>query len=368
MRRGWVPLARRNLLRQRLRLALSVAGVGLALLLVLALSAIYSGILRQVTAYPDKAGSPVIVSQRGVETMHMATSAIPREVTDRIRRDPRVARAEPILYVTATLGERAPVVVYLIGYHGAGGPWAMASGHKPPGPGEIIIDRQAASQLAVGVGGRVRALGQELRVVGLASGTASVITSVAFVDIDTFRRAAGTQSGASYLLVWPRHGLSPSEAARGIERDYPVTAQSQSQFSTSERRIVSDMSTGLIRGMLVIGFIVGVAVAALSMYTTTTSRLRDYAVLKAIGMRNLHLYALVSRQAALTVGAALAGALLLLGAMAFAIPRLNPSMRLVLTGASLLQITVITSAMALIASLLPARRVANIDPASVYRR
>jgi putative ABC transport system permease protein len=368
MRSGRVPLARRNLLRQRLRLALSVAGVGLALLLVLALSAIYSGILRQVTAYPDKAGAPVMVSQRGVETMHMATSAIPREVTDRIRRDPRVARAEPILYVTATLGDRSPVVVYLIGYRGAGGPWAMAAGRKPPRPGEMIIDQQAANQLGVKVGGRVRALGRELRVVGLASGTASVITSVAFVDIDTFRQAARTQSGASYVLVWPRHGLSASEVARGIQRDYPVTAQTQGQFSTSERHVVSDMSTGLIRGMLVIGFIVGVAVAALSMYTATTSRLRDYAVLKAIGMRNGRLYALVTRQAALTVAGALAAALLLLAAMAFAIPRLNPSMRVVLTGASLVQITLITGAIALIAALLPARRVARIDPASVYRR
>ena len=69
---GVVPLARRNLTRQRLRFALSAAGVGLALLLILALDAIYSGVLRQVTAYPDHAGAPVIVSQRGVQTMHMS--------------------------------------------------------------------------------------------------------------------------------------------------------------------------------------------------------------------------------------------------------------------------------------------------------
>lgn len=70
---GAVPLARHNLMRQRLRFALSAAGVGLALLLILALEAIYNGVLSQVTAYPDHQGAPVIVSQRGVETMHMST-------------------------------------------------------------------------------------------------------------------------------------------------------------------------------------------------------------------------------------------------------------------------------------------------------
>jgi putative ABC transport system permease protein len=369
MIRGRVPLARRNLQRQRLRLGLSVAGVGLALLLVLALDAIYSGILRQVTVYPDKAGAPVMVSQRGVDTMHMSTSAIPQAVTERIRRDARVARAEAILYVTAVLGDRrTQAATYLIGYRGAGGPWTLAAGHMPPGPGEIILDEGTASRLGVKVRGRLRALGRDLRVGGLTSGTASVIASLAFVDIDTFRRAARTRSGASYLLVWPRRGLDPAALARDIQRDYPVTAQTRHQFSASERAIVSDMSTGLIRGMLVIGFVVGVAVAALSMYTATTSRLREYAVLKAIGMQNRRLYGLVSRQALLTVAGGLAAALLLLTAMAFGIPALDSSMRIVVTAAALVRITVITGVIAIIAALLPARRLAHIDPASVYRR
>ena len=42
---GNVPIARRNLSRQRLRLALSVGGVGMALLMILALDGIYAAIL-----------------------------------------------------------------------------------------------------------------------------------------------------------------------------------------------------------------------------------------------------------------------------------------------------------------------------------
>jgi putative ABC transport system permease protein len=365
---GGVPLARRNLTRQRLRLALGVAGVGLALLLVLALDGVYSGVLRQVTAYPDNVRAPVIVSQPGVETMHMATSAIPAAVVSRIGRDPRVRRADPILYVTVVLGERTPAFAYLIGYRGAGGPWKMAAGKRPAGPNQIVLDEETAKLLDVGVGGSVRALGRDMRIVGLAEGTANIVSSVAFVDFDTFRQAARTRAGASYVLVWPRAGLDAGDAARGLERDYPLTAQTRAEFANAERRVVSDMSTGLIHGMVVIGFIVGVAVAALSMYTATTARLREYALLKAIGMRNSRLLGLVSRQAFLTVGGGLVAAFGLLALIAFAIPKLEPSVTVVVTAGTLLQITVITAATALAAALLPALRVARVDPASVYRR
>jgi len=364
---GTVPLARRNLLRQRVRFALSVGGVGMALLLVLSLQAIYNAILDQVTAYPDNAGAPVIASQRGVETMHMSSSAIPLGIVRQLERDPRVERAAPILYVSVVLGEQRPVVSYLIGYRNAGGPWAMASGSSRPRGDEIVIDEQTADRLGAGIGSGVVALGRRLRVVGLAKDTTSVLTTISFVDYSTFARATDSRDTASYVLIWPRRGQSAEDLAGGLQRDYPITAQTREQFSRQERQVISDMSTGLIRGMIVIGFVVGLAVAGLSMYTATTARLREYAVLKAIGMRNMHLYALISRQAFMTVGGGLALALVLLWALSVIVSRLSDSTSFVLTTGSFVQALTITAAIALIAALVPARRVARVDPASVYR-
>ena len=224
---GTVPLARRNLLRQRLRFVLSVGGVGMALLLVLSLQAIYNAILDQVTAYPDNAGAPVIASQRGVETMHMSSSAIPLEVVRRLERDPRVERAAPILYVSVVLGEQRPVVSYLIGYRDGGGPWAMAKGSSRPRGDEIVLDEQTADRLGAGLGSRVTVLGRRLRVVGLARDTTSVLTTISFVDYATFARAAGLRDTASYVLIWPRSGLSAGDLAGRLQRDYPVTAQTR---------------------------------------------------------------------------------------------------------------------------------------------
>lgn len=363
-----VPLARRNLQRQRGRLVLSVGGVGLALLLILSLDALYAGMLRQITAYVDGTGAGAIVSQRGVKTMHMSSSSLPLSTLERVRRAPGVSRAEPILYSTVVLSGRKPATAYLIGYRSGGGPRSYASGARRPGPGGMLLDRSVAERIGVGVGDRLRVAGRSLRVTGLTGGTSSVVGSVAFVEYDTFLRATRARGIASYLLVWPKRGVSDAELSRSLAGRLPdASVQTRSQFVAQERRVVSDMSTDLIRGLTLVGFVVGVAVAGLMIYTTTVQRVREYAVLRAIGLRSRSLYALVVRQALLVVGLGLVAALLLLGGLAILIPQLAPQVSLVLTSGDLLQAAVATLLIGLLASLFPARRVARVEPASVYR-
>ena len=363
---GAVPLARRNLLRQRLRLALSVGGVGMALLMILALDGVYTAVLDRVTAYPDNQGAPLIASQRGVSTMHMSSSTIPRATVERVAADPRVERAAPILYTTLLLGLREQAVSYVIGFRDGGGPWDLTEGRGDPREGEVVLDERTADRLGLGVGSTVGVLGRDLRVVGLAGGASSVVTGLTFVDYDAFTRAARTGGAASYLLVWPRGDKDAVAAA--LARDHGITVQTREQFSDNEQQVISDMSTGLIRGMLVIGIVVGLAVAALSIYTATLARLKEYAVLKAIGMRNRRLYALVSRQSLLTVAGGLLLALALTALLAVAVPLVEPSVNLVITTGAVVRAAAAAALIALLAAFVPARRVARLDPATVYRR
>src|SRR3970040_1074231 len=102
-------LARRNLARNRVRLLVSVGGVALALSLTLALDAIYAGVANQLTAYIDRAGADVWVSQAGVRNLHMVASWLPDSVTEEVRAVAGVAEGQPIPYSTDTIaagGER----------------------------------------------------------------------------------------------------------------------------------------------------------------------------------------------------------------------------------------------------------------------
>ena len=367
--RGSVPLARRNLAGQRVRLALSVGGVAAALLLILTLDGIYGALLERVTAYPDNQGAPLIASQRGVETMHMSNSTIPRRSVEALRRDTRVRRADPILYTSLVVGRERRAFSYVIGFRGGGGPWGMTSGRRTPRGAEVVLDERTAERLGARVGSTVSILGVPLRVVGLAGGdAASVVSGLAFIDYEAFATATRAAGAASYVLVTPRGG-SPGAVADELERSYPsLTVQTREQFSANERQVVSDMSTGLIRGMVVIGVVVGLAVAGLSIYTATTARLREYAVLKAIGMANRSLYGLVSRQSLVTVGAGLALALILVLLLGALLPLIEPSVAIQVTSSSVARTAAITVLIGLVAALVPARKVAKLDPASVYRR
>lgn len=349
-------------------MSLSVCGVGLALLLILSLDSIYSALLKQVTAYTDNVAAPVIVSQRGVETMHMSSSALPAGTVKKLRDNKRISKAEPILYMTTVLGSRQQAYSYLIGFKGSGGPWQIAKGDGSPHGNQIVIDKDTATKLDVGIGSHLKIAGEKLRVVGLARGTASVVSAVAFVDYATFARLLDIKNSVSYILVWPAKGISTGSLVSDLNRSYPkLTAQTKGKFSDRERQVVSDMSTGLIRGLVLIGSIVGLIVAGLSIYTATTAQLREYAVLKAIGMRNIKLYGLISQQAVWMLALGLALAVLLVYAMSVVIPQISPSVSMIITPEAFLRTAAITTVIGVLAALLPAWRVANVDPASVYR-
>lgn len=368
MRRS-VPIARRNLFSQRARFIMSVGGVALALLLVLALNAVFAGATERVTAYIDNSGADAVVSQRGVTTMHMSNSALPLDLTERARAVPAAASAAPIIYRSAVLQTpKGQAVTYLIGHRDAGGPWGRVEGARTPPPGGVVIDRQVAGRLGVGLGDQITIAGRSVRVAGLTEGTTSIVSSASFLDFDTFAAAAGATGSASFLLVRARPGVSPERLAAELRRALPnTTVQTRTQFAEADRRTISDMSTSLIAGLTFVGFVIGVAVAGLSLYTSTAVRLREYAVLRAIGLRTSTLYLIVLRQALAVVALGLLVALALLGGLALVVSALTSQVALALTVPDVLEVVVITLIIGVAASLFPARRLARVEPAAVYR-
>lgn len=366
-------LAVANLTQNKTRLVISVGGLGLALTLVLFFGAVFTGATGRLTAYVDRAGADIWVAQAGVRTMHMSTSALPASVVDDVRSVPGVDQAVPILYATDTIRVRdAEYIVYLFGVAPDapfGGPWRMVEGTATPGPGEIIIDHAIAAQAGVHVGDSVTVLGQPMRIVGLTSGTSTIVSSVSFMRMEDFARARGGGEGVSYVLVKVKPGESPATVADRIGRNVGgVTVQTRQQFATEERRLVSDMSTDIITIMNTAGFLTGLAVVVLTIYIATISRRKEYGVLKAIGTRNGRLYQVVAIQALLSVGMGLVVGLGLTLLLSVLIPRFNELLVLSVSAGSLLRVTVISLLLAGVAALLPARQIAGLEPAAIVRR
>jgi putative ABC transport system permease protein len=249
-----------------------------------------------------------------------------------------------------------------------GSAWQMATGSSQPQPGEAVIDRNVAEKSGVGLGDEVEILGRKFEVSGLSEGTASLVHSVAFISLADFAALRGSPDTVSFLLVKVNPGAAPEAVAAQIEAQVgSVTAQARTAFAEQERQVVKDMSTDVITIMNLIGFLIGLAVMALTVYTATLSRRKEYGVLKALGARNSHLYQAVIAQALLSVilgfGVGLAFTLLLSAATS----RLGLNLVLEISRASLLKVATVSLVIASFSALLPIRQIAGLDPAMVFR-
>ena len=367
-----IRLAYRNLFQNRVRLMISTGGVALALLLILALDAIFTGVEQRITAYIDYSGADIWVSQSDVFNMHMASSSLPDSVGRKVRLVPGVASVSPILYVAnnVIVGEERNLA-YIIGLPERaefGGPWNVFRGLNTPAEGQAILDRSVAEKSGVELGDLVEILGEELEVVGLTEGTSSLVNSIAFISQEDFKAARGSYDTFSFLLVKVGEGESPQAVADHIKaRVRDVTVQTREQFSGQERQVVKDMSTDVVTIMNLIGFLIGLAVMALTVYTSTLSRRHEYGVLKALGARNRDVYFTVLTQAVISTLLGFFFGWAITWLLTLAIPFTGLALTVVINPNSLIKVAVVSLLLAVLSAIIPIRQIANLDPAMVFR-
>lgn len=367
-----IRLATRNLRHGRARLALSVGGVALALTLIFALDAIFTGSEERITAYIDRSGADVWVSQSGVRNLHMAASALPSGAVEAVREVPGVATVTPILYLTnrVEIGDQGNLA-YVIGLPPdarAGRPWEVVEGTDLPAPGEAIVDRVIADQGGVGLGDPVTILGRRLSVAGLSEGTATITNSIAYIALADFAALRGGDA-VSFLLVTVEAGASPEGLAAAIETSVPgVTAQTRQAFAAGERQVVRDMATDILAIMNAAGFLIGLAVMALSVYTATLSRRAEYGILKALGARSRDLYGTVVIQALLGTAAGFVLGLAITLGLSGVVPMLVLGLALSVGFESLIKVAALSAVIAGLSAILPIRQIAGLDPAIVFKK
>jgi putative ABC transport system permease protein len=365
-------LAFRNLFQNKVRLIISVGGVALALLLSLSLDAIVEGIQRQVTTYIDQSDADIFVAQEGVRNMHMASSWLPASMVGKVRAVPGVASVTPILYLTNVIeaGDNRNLA-YIIGLPpnaSAGGPPLIAEGVTIPAKGEAIIDRAVAAKTGIKLGDEIKIMGEEFTLTGLAENMATFTGSIAFISKKDFDRLRGGTGAISFILVKVKPGESPIDVAARIEQQFDkVTAEPRTDFANQERKVVQDMSTDIVTIMNLIGFVIGLAVMALTVYTATLARRKEYGVLKALGASSRHLYRAVLAQALISVGLGFALGLIITLALSAIVPYLGVSLSLQINGASLIRVGGLSIVIAGLSAVLPIKQITRLDPALVFR-
>jgi len=365
-----VSLARRNLFHERTRLAISVLGVGFAILLISLLGATYAGFERATGLYIDHLGGDLVVLQEGARDLFHSFSILPQNLSVRLEGVDGVRSAEALLSrQTEGHAEGGDFRLAMVGFDVSGGPWKLAEGRAKPGPGEIVLDRVLAVKRGLSLNEEIHLLGRTFRIVGISEETNLFILQYAFIDRAEAEGLLLPPGMASFFVVRVEEGVSPTAAAEAIEAEIPgVSALTLDEFRDNNTQVVGEAFAPILIVLYGTGFLVGMMVVGQTIYAATLEKMREFAILKAIGARGRTLFSVLLQQSLLS---SLLGFLAGVGFTAFLavlIRELVPAMPLFFQPSQFLGLFLAAVGMSVAASYMPLRRILKVDPATVFRR
>jgi putative ABC transport system permease protein len=190
----------------------------------------------------------------------------------------------------------------------------------------------------------------------------------AFVSFQDAKRIFAVEGIVNYGMVVVEQGADPKNVQAAIAASAPgVRVFTTDEFATAVRKEIDESFLPIITVLLGIGFVVGAAVVGLTIYTATIERTREFGVMKAVGGSAGFLYRIVLSQSAIVTAT---GFVVGLGAavlVAWLAERAVPDFATDFQTADVLGVLVAAAVMGIVASFVPVRRIAGIDPAVVFR-
>lgn len=367
-----LSIAFKNLFERKIRLALSAFAIALAVVLIMVIDGFAVGIYDQVTVFYRKAGADLLVFQSGVEGMRTSMSSLPGPLRNRLGDVKGVKEVHDFIYIPTILqpgGDKVPVLLF--GYHPAGnigGPWKLGEGRAVRKDDEVVLDFAFAKQYGFNVGDKIDIMGRSFRVVGLSLETASWMAPYVFISKDAAASLLRAGDSVSIFLIRLNQGASPAKVRDDIDNQFPgVDAFTPSRMATKERDAFAGVMGNVLSLVTAIAFSVGVLVVGLVVYTAVIERISEYGILKSIGAGNSWLYGMVITQSVVSTVLGFALGVVLSVYIGRGIEALVPKFEVAIGTASVLRGGIAVFVMAIIASYMPMRRIAAIDPSLVFK-
>jgi putative ABC transport system permease protein len=236
-------------------------------------------------------------------------------------------------------------------------------------PGAIVVDESELGRLGLrGVGDMAEVLGNRVRLVGLVHGLKSIGGPYIFCSIGTARHLLRLPPDqTTYLLARCRRAEDAPAVVERLRGYSNMSAFTKRQFSLRSRvHWLTKTKAGIALGFAaLLGLLVGAVVTSQTLYAATAASLREYAVLRALGIPRWRMSVSVLSQAFWVglagLGLALPSVFLLaLGADAMGAKVLLPPWLLGMAAG-------LTMAMALLSGLAALRSLRLVEPAVLLR-
>jgi putative ABC transport system permease protein len=352
-----VLVSARDMKWRFLRFLLAAVATGLVFGVALMMSGVSNGFSVEITNTLNALGTPTWIVPVGSPGPFTDPTAFPASDVNAIRRVPGITAADPMLVGRAltagavnsggAAGTESDVNVLGIVPGGVGAPEVVA-GHRVRGQDSAVLDQSIGAR----VGQRVALNGVLFTVVGLVDGvTYFAGDPVVFVTIQAAERlnTGGSPLATAILARGVPHGPIPG-----------FTLLDNAQVRTDLARPTAQAAQ-TIQLIEVLLWLVAAGIIGAIVYLSALERRRDFAVLKAVGTPSSYLFAGLMLQAiTLAFGAAAIG-------VVAEIPMSHgAAMAVRLSAFDYLAVPIVAVIVGVVASVLPARRAARVDPAIAF--
>lgn len=365
-----IRLSLRNLTHEKVKFMIGLVSVGLAITLILVLLGIYSGAIKQAKSIPLNSGADFWIVQDGTRDMFHTVSILPSGYEDRIKQISSISEVSPAINAPTSIKvEGESFTAGILAFDPTTnllGPPKITDGTNIKESGQVVVDQAIARQYGVKIGQKIHLFNRQYTVVGLSVGSNAIAFQYIFISLDDYRMAHDKSNAyVSYYLV--KSDLSSSEIKAKINNILPgATVRPTKDVAEDNLKVIEQSFLNIIKLLVVVGAAVGTLIVSITVYNATTERIRDYAILKAIGARASWLRVVVLIQTIITsVGG------FVIGLFGFALvksvaPSFIPSIEMNLPLTLVLVVGAGTLVMAFIGAMIPINKINKVDPVEVF--
>ena len=286
-------LAWRQLQLDRLRALVTAVALGSVIAVILVLGGFEQGQYYQLEQIILERHADLVATQAGVTNFIAVRSSIPQLSRAEVEAVEGIVNAHPITAVPIIYSKnniRTPV--YVLVYDTAGGPTSIIEGRQISDGREIVIDYSLAKKYNIHIGDSFNVTDFTFTVAGITQASAFMMP-FAFINydgmVDLFIESEiapdlSTFPLLSYMLIELDPAADGTTVAQQIEAQVPsVDVLTPAQLARNDVNMAKVFFKPIIGLLVSIGYIIGMLVVALIMYSDIRGRTKSFAVLKALG-------------------------------------------------------------------------------------
>lgn len=371
-------LALRQLQLDRLRAVVTAVALGSVIAVVLMLGGFEQGQYYQLEQIILQRNADLVATQSGVTNFIAVRSSIPQLARAEVEAVEGVKEAYPITAVPIIYNKnnvRTPV--YVLVYDTIGGPASIIEGRQIEDGREIVIDYSLAEKYNIKIGDNFYVTDFKFTVAGITE-AAAFMMPFAFINydgmVDLFIESEiapdlSTFPLLSYMLIELDPTADRNKVTQQIETSVPsVDVLTPAELAKNDVNMAKVFFKPIIGLLVFIGYIIGILVVALIMYSDIRSRIKSFAVLKALGFPFSKLFNATLMQSLLLLLMAIPVGIVLAQILAITIEVAAPVYLIRIFSPQMFLTTMVACfGFAILGALIPMRAILRTDPMLVFQ-